>query len=54
MRKELKIESRDIGGGRYEVEGVIMYAETHAHAIRKYLRKKKPTKVQSDNTEEHF
>ncbi len=54
MSKTLKIHSRDMGGGRYEVCGVVFTAKSHAQAVRKYLRKKKPNEVKGDNSEEHY
>jgi len=38
---KMMLKSRDIGDGKYEVSGVIMYAENHASAIRKYRRAKR-------------
>ena len=37
----MMIHSKDKGNGRYEVNGVMFYAKTHAEALRKYLRVKK-------------
>lgn len=34
----MQIRSKDKGNGRYEVNGVIFYAKSHAEALRKYLR----------------
>ena len=39
---KLKIHSKQIKSGVWEVEGIIFYAKTHYEAIRKYLRKNKP------------
>ena len=41
-KDKMTIKSRDLGGGRYEVCGVIFYAKSHIKAIRKWLRTKKP------------
>jgi len=35
------LRSKDLGQGRYEVEGVIFYANSHPEALRKYLRQKR-------------
>ena len=37
---KMTIKSRDLGGGKYEVCGVIFYAKSHLKAIQKWLRKK--------------
>jgi len=37
---EMFLKSRDLGSGKYEVNGVIFYADSHAEAIRKYRRGK--------------
>jgi len=34
----MMVNSRDLGDGKYEVSGVIFYADSHACAIRKYRR----------------
>lgn len=39
--RKLMLFSRDLGNGRYEVNGVIFYAKSHADAIGKYTRRKK-------------
>ena len=39
-KKTLAIKSKDLGGGKYEVEGVIFYCDSHLEAIRKYIRAK--------------
>ncbi len=44
--RSIKLRSKDLGGGKYEVEGVVLYAESHAIALRKYLRQKKPEEAQ--------
>jgi len=41
----MKIHSRQIKEGMYEVEGVVLYAKTHLEAIWKYLRIKKNDKA---------
>lgn len=40
----LKIRSRAVKDGMYEIEGVIIYADTHAEALRKWCRAKKECK----------
>jgi len=35
---DMMLRSRFISKGKYEVAGVIFYADTHAEAIRKYRR----------------
>lgn len=39
--KKIMLHSKDLGNGRYEVCGVIFYAESHIEAIRKYTKRKK-------------
>ena len=34
------LKSRDLGNGKYEVGGVIFFADSHPEAIRKYRRAK--------------
>ena len=34
----LMLKSRDMGDGKYEVSGVVFYADSHAEACRKYRR----------------
>jgi len=40
---KMKIRSKDLGNGKFNVEGIIFYADTMIEAIRKYLRAKKET-----------
>jgi hypothetical protein len=35
---KMMLKSRDLGDGKYEVGGVVFFADTHAEAIRKYRR----------------
>ena len=35
---KMMLKSRDLGNGKYEVGGVIMYADSHAEAIWKYRK----------------
>ncbi len=37
---KISIHSRCISKGRYEVNGVIIYADTMSESIRKYIRAK--------------
>ena len=39
-KKECKmiLKSRDMGDGKYEVDGIVFYADSHAEAIRKFRR----------------
>ena len=53
-KKTIGIHSKDIGNGRFEVCGVIFTARNHTDAIRKYLRKKKPSEKVGCELEEHF
>lgn len=32
----IMLKSRDLGDGKYEVSGIIFYADSHIEAIRKY------------------
>ena len=38
--ENVMLRSRHMGDGKYEVGGVVFYADTHAEAIRKYRRGK--------------
>ena len=38
--EKMFLKSRDLGNGKYEVNGVIFYADSHAESIRKYRRAK--------------
>lgn len=46
--REIKLHSKDLGDGRFEVEGVIFYCVSHTEAIRKYLRGRKPIKCSEE------
>ena len=35
---KMALKSRDLGDGKYEVNGVIMYADSHPEAILKYRK----------------
>jgi len=37
---KMMLKSRDLGNGKYEVGGVIFFADSHPEAIRKYRRAK--------------
>ena len=34
----LLLKSRDMGAGKFEVNGVVFYCDSHAEALRKYRR----------------
>ena len=40
---KMRIKSETLADGKYLVEGVVIYADTHAEAIRKWRRAKKET-----------
>lgn len=44
--RAIKLHSKDLGEGKYEVEGVVFYAESHGEALRKYLRRQNPKEIQ--------
>jgi len=35
---KMLLKSRDMGNGKYEVNGIVFYAESHAESILKYRR----------------
>ena len=35
---KMMLKSKDLGNGKYEVGGVVFYADSHAEACRKYKR----------------
>jgi len=41
MKDNIKVRSRHIGGKRYEVEGVIIDADSMSEAVRKWSRNPK-------------
>ena len=43
---KLKIKTKKIKEGMYEVEGVIFYANGKVEAIRKWARSNKPSEVE--------
>ena len=40
-KDKILLKSRDMGNGKYEVGGIVFYADSHASAIHKYRRAKK-------------
>jgi hypothetical protein len=43
--RPITIRARRIDDKRFEVRGVVLYAKDEIEAVRKYLRKKKPSEV---------
>lgn len=41
INHKMLLKSRDLGNGRYEVAGVIVYAKSHAEAVADYRRRNK-------------
>ena len=37
---KMLLKSRDMGSGKYEVGGIVFYADSHQEALRKYRRAK--------------
>ena len=35
---KMLLKSRDMGNGKYEVGGIVFYADSHQEALRKYRR----------------
>jgi hypothetical protein len=46
--RPITIRARQIDSRRYEVRGVILYAKDELDAVRKYLRKRKPSEVKDE------
>lgn len=39
--KKMMLKSRDMGNGKFEVQGIVFYADNHNEALRKYRKGKK-------------
>ena len=37
-KDKMLLKSRDMGNGKYEVGGIVFYADSHSEALRKYRR----------------
>ncbi len=35
---KMMLNSRDMGGGKFEVNGVVFYADSHSEALKKYTK----------------
>ena len=47
---EITIRARRIDDRRFQVRSVVLYAKDEVDAVRKYLRKKKPSEVRDETT----
>jgi hypothetical protein len=39
-KDKMLLKSRDMGNGKYEVGGIVFYADSHQEALRKYRKGK--------------